>query len=71
MREGHASSKPRRPDGNGSDQSKSSSIDTAFRGTYTGQGGFSQSGQSTPARVELKKEEHKNENKDKKEKGKQ
>ncbi|RYP71226.1 hypothetical protein DL771_004918 [Monosporascus sp. 5C6A] len=67
--EGHASSKPRRPNGNEPEKSRSSSIDTVFRGIDTGQSAFSQSGQSTPARVELKKEEYKN--KDKEEKSKQ
>ncbi|RYP52163.1 hypothetical protein DL768_002605 [Monosporascus sp. mg162] len=60
---------PRRPDGSEPEQSRSSSIDRAFRGIDTGQSGFSQSGQSTPASVELKKEEYKN--KDKEEKRKQ
>ncbi|RYP09438.1 hypothetical protein DL765_008434 [Monosporascus sp. GIB2] len=71
MSEGYASSKPRSPDGNEPDQSRSSSIDTAFGSIYTGEGYFSQSGPSTPARVELRGEEYKNKNKNKEEKGKQ
>ncbi|RYP92789.1 hypothetical protein DL770_001069 [Monosporascus sp. CRB-9-2] len=66
---GHVGSEPRRSHGMEPQQSRSSPIDRVFRGIDTGQSGFSQSGQSTPAGVELKKEEYKD--KGKEEQGKQ
>ncbi|RYP02175.1 hypothetical protein DL764_005926 [Monosporascus ibericus] len=59
--DGHAGSKPCRPDGNEPEQSRSSSIDTVIRGIDTGQGDASQGG--------TQKREYKN--KGKEEKGKQ